>query len=159
MDEFQIASRYDALDMEQVRKLAKEGYSDAWMANFFDVTPAVWDLWRLAYPDFDDQLRRWMGEADDQVERSAFMKATGNKTAMLDLDTDEMCFEDEYRKKVVMKFVPPSDPMIKYWLNNRRPHRWSEKVEVNIKDNALGQELDKARQRLAKTGDAKQLTN
>ena len=103
-------SKLDGLDRDQVSKLAKAGWTDAQMADFFQVTEQTWNNWKKKDPEFFESLKDWKAEADHDVERSLYERALG--------------FTDPTGKK----YAPDTTACI-FWLKNRNPAQWRDKVD------------------------------
>lgn len=122
---------FEELDLEQVRHLAEYGHTDDFMADFFGVTPSTWNIWKKKNPLFFSQLKGWKAVADDRVERALYERALG-----YEWEEDAVVF-DNFRKERVKvrleKRLPPDTNACRFWLNNRRPAQWREKVEVDAR--------------------------
>jgi len=70
-------SKYGGVDLEQVSKLAKAGWTDQEMADFFEVDISTWHRWKGKHSSFRESLRDWKKEADQRVERSLYESALG----------------------------------------------------------------------------------
>jgi hypothetical protein len=123
-------SKYDSIDLEQVRKLAEKGWTDAEMANFFDVNPDTWHEWKKAHPEFSESLKDWKQFADDRVERSLYERAIGYQHPH-----EEIMMAQKTGQPVVVKtikhFAPDPTSMI-FWLKNRKPKEWRDKQEIEM---------------------------
>lgn len=94
-------SKFDDVDLAQVRDLALEGKTDEEIAADLSVSRSTLALWKARHPEFSDALTAWKGEADDAVELSLYRKAlTGDTTACI------------------------------FWLKNRRARDWRDKHDV-----------------------------
>jgi hypothetical protein len=65
-------SKFDGIDLKQVKALANKGWIDAEMAEFFKVDVSTWNRWKDAHPEFQESLKDWKSEADSKVERSLY---------------------------------------------------------------------------------------
>lgn len=99
---------------EQARQLCVLGYSDARLAEFFGVDPSTLCKWKAFHSDFFNALLEGREKADVTVAGSLFRSANGF--------TIEVNGEERY--------VPPNVGAQRFWLTNRQPQLWKEKVEV-----------------------------
>lgn len=118
-------SKYESLDLAKVEKLAKKGWTDQEMADFFEVDRATWYRWKGTYDEFCDSLKQWKDEADEKVERSLYELATGYSHP----DTYFSTYEGEVTATPYVKHYPPNATAGIFWLKNRKPEQWRDKQE------------------------------
>lgn len=118
-------SKFDTLDLRKVKTLAERGWTDAEMAAFFDVHVDTWHEWKKAHPEFSDSLKNWKAEADAKVERSLYERAIGYE------HPEDKIFNHEGVPLVVptVKHYPPDTTAAIFWLKNRQPGEWRDKVD------------------------------
>ena len=119
--------KYNKKYNEQARKLCLMGYTDAELADFFEVSVRSINNWKKDYPDFMHALKLGKELADAEVTASLYQKAIGYSCKETKIATTEGKITDE---KEYTKNYPPCPISIKYWLNNRQSTKWREKVEV-----------------------------
>ena len=96
-------SKFDTLNLRQVEILARRGWSDEEMAEFFGVGVSTWYYWKTQKPEFLEALKVWKENHDREVEKSLLQTAReGNTTAQI------------------------------FWLKNRQPHRWRDVRDHNV---------------------------
>ncbi len=119
-------TKYKKQYNEQARKLCLMGYTDAQLANFFGVAESTINNWKLDHTGFLESLKAGKEIADANVTASLYEKAIGYSCKDTKFATFEgkITDEQEYTKN-----YPPCPISIKYWLNNRQPERWREKVD------------------------------
>jgi len=110
---------------EQARKLGLLGYTDKEMAAFFCVAESTFNLWKKQYPIFSESLKAGKDLADMEVTASLYERAKGYSHK----ETKVFNHQGEIITHDVTRMYPPDPMAIKYWLNNRQPKRWREKVE------------------------------
>ena len=115
---------------EQARKLGLLGYTDKEMADFFGVTETTLNNWKIAHPPFFESLKAGKEVADMEVTASLYHRAKGYSHT----ETKVFNNQGEIVTHDVKKIYPPDPISIKYWLNNRQPKRWREKVEDSVQD-------------------------
>lgn len=121
-------SKYDGLNLQKVQALASKGWTDAEMAEFFEVDTATWHRWKEKHPDFCDSLKDWKTEADSRVERSLFERATGYSHR----ETKMFQYEGNIISEDTVKHYPPDTTAAIFWLKNRRPKEWKDKQEFDL---------------------------
>jgi hypothetical protein len=114
-------SKYDEIDLDQVKKLAVKGWTDKEMSEFFEVDERTWARWKAKYDEFCHALKDWKQFADERVERSLYERAIGYTCKDTKFATFEgqICDEREYDKH-----HPPDPTSMIFWLKNRDPKRW-----------------------------------
>lgn len=136
---------------EQVIKLCKLGATDKELADFFDVTEQTINNWKTDFPDFFESLKKGKVIADAEVAEKLFKRATGyeyRETTFEKVGAKEESVEvgeegmenienDVFKKKVVLKEMPPDTIAGIFWLKNRRGkvnsqegQRWADKQEI-----------------------------
>lgn len=84
--------------------------------------------WKVQDWAFSAALKESQAIADDMVEMSAFKRAVGYE------HPEEKIFYDSKNGEIVRaetkKHYPPDTQAIVFWLKNRRPKDWKDKVEV-----------------------------
>lgn len=118
-------SKYSPDILPQVRFLAKKGCTDKDLAEFFEVNIDTIHEWKKKHPEFSDTLKEAKLEADSAVERSLFERATGYS------HPEDKIFQYEGCPVVVptVKHYPPDTAAAIFWLKNRKPEQWREKIE------------------------------
>jgi hypothetical protein len=120
--------------IEQAKKLAEMGHTDAEMADFFEVSLRSFHSWKVRHPEFFSALKVGKDQADERVKRSLFLTAVGfthpETVVHFEKRTDK-----RGRTKIVphqveiLKHYPPHAVSCIFWLKNRRPEDWREKFE------------------------------
>lgn len=125
-------TKYKDVDLEKVKLLAAKGWTDAEMAEFFDVDPSTWHRWKGKYEEFCESLKNWKEEADQRVERSLYERANGYS------HPEDKIFNDGGEALVVptVKHYAPDTTAAIFWLKNRKPSEWRDKQELDANVNA-----------------------
>ncbi|TQE97091.1 MAG: hypothetical protein FKY71_16315 [Spiribacter salinus] len=121
-------SGYDNLNKAHVEKLAKAGWTDKQMADFFGVTVQTWDNWKNKNPKFFGSLKDWKAEADHVVERSLYERATGYSHP----DTHISNYQGIVTETPITKHYPPDTTAMIFWLKNRQPTQWRDKQDHEL---------------------------
>jgi len=127
---------------------AAAGRTEAQIASALGVAMSTISKWKIDYPEFSEALKAGKQEPDDAVERCLFERATGyvNKNAVK-IFMPANAKEPVYAPYV--EYVAPDVTAQIFWLKNRRPKQWRERVEHTGAD---GEDLFKA---FADAADAK----
>jgi hypothetical protein len=118
-------SKYNVKYNEQARKLCLMGYTDKQLGKFFEVAESTINKWKIDHKGFSESLKAGKEIADAEVTASLFERAKGYSH----IETKVFNNQGEILTYDVNKIYPPDPISIKYWLNNRQPERWREKVE------------------------------
>jgi len=102
------------------------GATDAQLADFFDVAVSTVSLWKVQHPEFSDALKLAKEKADQLVEQSLFRRATGYEHDEVDIKV----ISGEVVKTPIRKIYAPDTTACIFWLKNRKPAEWRDKVEM-----------------------------
>ncbi len=139
-------SKADQIDQDQLKTLYLDGKTDQEIADFFKIGRRTLIKWRKQNPEFVLTLKDdWKKVADHRVERSLYERACGYS------HPEEKIFNNNgeiVRAQTIRHYPPDSTSMI-FWLKNRDPARWRDKVEPSgdIAD-SLASTLEKLADRL-----------
>lgn len=129
-------SKYDPNMNEQVYKLCLLGATDKQIADFFNVSEATINNWKISEPEFLESLKKGKEDADYTVAESLFKRATGYKCitqkAFKVKDTQNGVGSKERIEVVeVEEAYPPDTTAAIFWLKNRKPDKWRDKQEID----------------------------
>lgn len=83
--------------------------------------------WKIEHDEFCQALKGGKAAADERVERSLFAKATGYTfDAVKIFQYEGSPVEVPYREH-----VPPDTTAAIFWLKNRKPTEWRDKLDLN----------------------------
>ena len=122
-------SKYDLINLAQVKKLVLRGWTDLQMAEFFEVDESTWTRWKEKHEDFRTSLKDWKVEADAIVERCLFERATGYS------HPEDKIFKPAGEDPTIVpttKHYPPDTVAGIFWLKNRQPDIWREKQDLSL---------------------------
>lgn len=122
---------------EQARKLCMLGATDKDLADFFDVSEATINNWKLAHPQFLESLKAGKLKADALVAHSLYHRAIGYKHDAIKIitvprgdnqgsDVQEIPYVERY---------PPDTTAAIFWLKNRRPDQWRDRQNLDVTSN------------------------
>lgn len=135
-------SKYKEEYDEQVYKLCLLGAKDKEIASFFEVEEQTINNWKKAHPSFFESLKKGKLIADAEIANSFHKRAKGyeykevyfekvDSKVNLELTPDELITTDAYKKKIVIKELPPEPGAALSWLKNRRPDDWRDKIDLD----------------------------
>jgi hypothetical protein len=112
---------------KQAQKLCRLGATNQDLADFFEVSiPTIWH-WANEHRAFFNAIKVGKDEADERVKRSLYHKAVGYTFEGEKVMQDK---EGNVTRIPTREHVPPSDTAAIFWLKNRRPDEWRDKIEV-----------------------------
>jgi hypothetical protein len=119
-------SSYKAEYAKQAEKLCALGATDQELADFFGVDVRTVHRWKADHPAFCQSLKAGKELADARVERSLYHRAIGYEQDEVKIfmpsGKDDPVYAP-YRAKVA-----PDTTAAIFWLKNRRPDLWRDKV-------------------------------
>ena len=113
--------------IEGARKLARLGATDAEVADFFGVDVRTIYRWKNVNEEFCQALKAGKDEADARVERALYHRAIGYEQEAVKIFMPTGAAEPVYAP-YVEKIAPDTTAAI-FWLKNRRPKEWRDKIE------------------------------
>lgn len=123
-------SSYKPEYAEQARKLCLLGATDAQLADFFGVAESTINLWKLANPEFSESLKAGKEKADALVAYSLYHRALGYKHDAVKILTvaDGNNAGSHVEEIPYTEHYPPDTTAAIFWLKNRRPDLWRDKI-------------------------------
>lgn len=112
---------------EQARKLCLLGATDKELADFFEVSEATINNWKLAHYEFLESIKRGKQIADGEVADRLYQRAMG----FVAPDVDIRVIENKIVETPLEKYYPPDTAAAIFWLKNRQKDKWREKQDVN----------------------------
>lgn len=119
-------SKFKPEFIEQARKLCRLGLTDKELAEFFEVAESTLNLWKLEHPGFSESLKGGKAIADAEVAEKLFQRATGYEHP----EDDIRAVNGEIVITPTIKHYPPDTTAAIFWLKNRQPQKWRDKVEM-----------------------------
>lgn len=111
--------------IDQVAKLCALGATDLEIADFFGVNVATLHRWKHSFPAFCDALKVAKEIADKRVERSLFARANGYEHDEVHVSN----YQGAITLTPIRKIYPPDTTAAIFWLKNRKPAEWRDKVD------------------------------
>ena len=122
-------TKYNPKLLPQIQKAYEAGFTDKEVATLLGVSEATINAWKPLHPEFLESLKAGKDKHDDEVEASLAMAAKGFEYTY---ETD-VKIDNEIVKMEVRKYYPPNPVSGIFWLKNRRPDKWRDKQEHEIK--------------------------
>ena len=125
----------------RIKGYARDGLVDAEIAKKMCISRSTLAVWRKKFPAINDVLKETKEVVDRQVEMSLFDRAVGQtvklrkpfkmKKINYDPTTGKKISEEEYIDYgEVEEYIPADTKAITFWLINRKPNEWKQKIEV-----------------------------
>ena len=107
---------------------ARDGLTDEQIAHNMGISRKTLAEWKKKYGDISDTLKKGKDVVDIQVENALLKRALGYVSKEQKVTKDGEIIELE-------KEIPPDTTAQIFWLKNRKPDKWRDKVEnVNTTD-------------------------
>lgn len=114
----------------QAIKLCEMGAIDKDLAEFFQVNVDTINEWKNVYPKFSDSLKKGKENPDAQVVQSLYKRANGSSHPAVKIFNHEgTALKVDYTER-----FPPDTTACIFWLKNRRPAEWRDRIEQVIDD-------------------------
>lgn len=119
---------------------ARDGLTDEEIAKKLDISTSTLYEWKKKYPEISEALKKGKEIPDIEVENKLFESACGIKvTVKKPIKVKEVIFENGKKVKEIEKvvqaeeeiYIPPQVTAQIFWLKNRKPDTWKQKVEGN----------------------------
>jgi hypothetical protein len=123
-------SKFDEAMCVQAEKLCKLGATDKELADFFEVSESTLSKWKVDYPEFSEALKSGKEMADAEVGNRLFQRAIGYSHPDVHISN----YQGEITKTETVKHYAPDTTACIFWLKNRRPDLWRDRVEHTGKD-------------------------
>ena len=117
---------YKAIYAEQAHAFCLLGADDKKLAELFEVGEATINRWKLAHPEFRESIKRAKEGADCQVAAALFQRAIGFSHPDVHISN----YQGEVTVTSITKHYPPDPVSGIFWLKNRQPRLWRDKIEV-----------------------------
>lgn len=127
---------------EQATTLCLLGATDAILAEFFGVSEQTINNWKGKHPEFLEALKAGKLQADLEVANSLYQKAVGAewveeqaiKLKRVQYENGKRVLEEERVEIVeVTRRAPPDTTAQIFWLKNRRPGEWRDKIDHDLR--------------------------
>lgn len=120
---------------ERARALCLLGLTDAEIAGHFGVAAETFCRWKKAHPELAEAMQGARAIADARVAASLYQRAVGYSVECEDVKM----VAGEPQIVRYRKTFPPDVAAQIFWLKNRRPDLWRDKVESAVTGAAGGE--------------------
>ena len=121
-------SKYKPEHVAQAAKLCKLGATDRDLADFFGVNEASIHRWKIEFKEFANALKLGKDLADKRVEQSLYRRAMGYSHDAVKIFCSKT---GEVTKVPYVEHFPPDTVACIFWLKNRKPQEWRDKLDID----------------------------
>lgn len=107
-----------------IQGMAREGLTQQQIANNLGISIDTLIENKKKYSEFNDALKKGKEVVDFEVENALLKRALG-------YEYEEETYENGILTKKVKKQVPPDTTAQIFWLKNRKPNNWKDRVETD----------------------------
>lgn len=125
--------------LPRVEELAAKGLTNNEIADALGIHHKTFYDWRDKYPQFLHSVKKYRGLADIQVENALFKSAIGFNFTEVKKERRKVGKDDDGRDKYelvvtekVTKHIPGVSAAQIFYLKNRMPERYKDKIETQI---------------------------
>jgi len=114
--------------LKRLEAWARDGLIDEQIAKNCGIAVKTLYEWKSAHPPIREALKKGKEVVDIEVENALLKRAMG-------YEYDETMIEespDGIKRRVTRKMVVPDVTAQIFWLKNRKPEQWRDKVEAEI---------------------------
>lgn len=145
---WQDMAKYDEwLSEDGLLKLqgyARDGMVDRELASAMGISRTTLTKWKKKFPEIEKALRENKEIADRKVENALFDKCQGKiVTLKKPIKVKKTKYDPKTGRKIEEKevieytdteeYIPPDTKAMTFWLMNRKPEQWKQRVEVEAK--------------------------
>lgn len=123
-------SSFDTKYAALAEKVCKLGATDAQLADVLGISESTLNKWKLDFPAFSEALKKGKAIADADVAASLYHRATGYEHDDVHISN----YQGEVTKTPIRKHYPPDPTSMIFWLKNRRPDLWRDRMEHTGRD-------------------------
>ena len=103
---------------------ARDGLTDEQIAKNMGIAPSTLYEWKKKSKEFSESLKKGKEVVDFEVENALLKRALG-------YEYEEETYENGILTKKVEKHVAPDTTAQIFWLKNRKPNTWKDKIETD----------------------------
>ena len=107
-----------------IKGMARDGLTQQQIADNLGINVDTLIEYKKKYTDFSEALKKGKEVVDIEVENALLKRALGYKY-------DEVTYENGVETKRVTKEVQPDTTAQIFWLKNRKPNNWKDRVETD----------------------------
>lgn len=124
---------------EQVYKICLLGATDAEIASFFEIAESTVNEWKKDHEGFSESIKRGKEIADANVAARLYQRALGFEHDDEEIKVVSMGQGEgsSVQRVPVRKIYPPDPTSAIFWLKNRQPKKWRDKVDITSNDEKI----------------------
>ena len=119
-------TKYTAAYAELANKAALLGMTDIEIAGFLGVAESTFHLWKRVHTGFSESIRAGKEQADAEVSAALYRTALGG--GRVTEIREEPDSEGNIVTKTTTRELPADVRAQRYWLGNRQPKLWRDKI-------------------------------
>lgn len=120
--------------LELVECWARDGLTDEQISNNLGISTTTFYEYKNKYPEFSDTLKKGKEVVDYEVENALLKRALGYEYKEVTTESrwnrEKEIYEMVITKEVTKQVAPDTTAQI-YWLKNRKPKQWRDKIEID----------------------------
>lgn len=110
--------------------LARDGLTDEQISQKIGIGTTTFYRWQEQFREIRDAIKKGKAPVDIQVENALLKRALGYEYEETITEVEELAGGHQKKHiRKVLKHCPPDTTAQIFWLKNRRPDRWRDKVE------------------------------
>ena len=114
----------------QVHGWARDGLTDEQIAGNMGIGMSTYYRWQQQYGEFREAIKKGKAPVDIQVENALLKRALGYDYEETVTEIQQGADGREIKHvRRIRKHMPPEVGAIVFWLKNRRPGKWRDKVD------------------------------
>lgn len=110
------------------QKMTRLGATNMEVADALEINVLTLYRWSATNKEFCNALKVGKEEADERVESSLYVRATGYSHE----ETHVSNFQGQITLTPMVKYYPPDATSMIFWLKNRRPKQWRDKQDHEL---------------------------
>ena len=121
-------SKWEDRFVHIARCAAQLGATDREIAETLEVSERTLNYWKGEHPELVEALKLGKEAADERVERALYHRAIGYKhDAVKMFQAGGEIISESY-----VEHYPPDTTAAIFWLKNRRPKEWRDKIQQEL---------------------------
>ena len=110
---------------------ARDGFTEEEIANKMNIGVSTLSEWKNKFPELTETLKKNKEIVDYRVEASVLQSIMGHTETYTNQKVTKDGDVVEYQETV---YIPPNVLAQMFWLKNRQPHKWRDKVEITTNE-------------------------
>lgn len=118
-----------AKHLPELERILSEGKTMSEAAKEIGVALSTLYLWMAKDPALSEALKKTRAVVDEKVEASLFQRAMGYSHPDVHISN----YQGEITVTPITKHYPPDTTAMIFWLKNRQPKQWRDRVDADVK--------------------------